>query len=144
MCRHENVIVDSQLETLSKVQAWFDRLYCSLEPELGWVKSSCDRLNIAIAEGFTNAVRHAHSHLPAETPIEIEVDLEYGQISIRIWDQGPPFDPTQLKEPEPGSLLTDGGYGWFLLRRAVDHVKYQRLGSQNCLTITHYRHSQIA
>ncbi|MEM6713823.1 MAG: anti-sigma regulatory factor, partial [Cyanobacteria bacterium P01_C01_bin.147] len=46
----------------------------------------------------------------------------------------------QLDEPRPGSLLCNGGYGWFLLRRAVDQVNYQRHGRQNCLEITHYRH----
>ncbi|MEM6520840.1 MAG: anti-sigma regulatory factor [Cyanobacteria bacterium P01_C01_bin.70] len=139
MQRSEHLVVDSQLETLNKVQAWFNRLYSSLEPELSWVKSSCDRLNIAVAEGFTNAVRHAHAQLPPETPIKIEVALGGDRIDIHIWDHGFPFDPQQLSEPKPGSLLNDGGYGWFLLRRAVDNVTYRRQGNQNCLKITQHR-----
>lgn len=139
MLRREHLVVDSKLETLLKVQRWFKELYSSLEPELSWVKGYCDRLNIAVAEGFTNAVRHAHALLPPETPITIDVLLKGDRIEICIWDQGDPFDPSQLGEPEPGSLLSEGGYGWFLLRRVADRVTYQRRHDKNCLEITQYR-----
>lgn len=139
MHRSERLVVDSRLETLNQVQTWFNQLYDSLGSELHWVKSNCDRLNIAVAEGFTNAVRHAHADLPPDTPIKITVALGSDRIDVQIWDYGHPFDPQQLTEPKPGSLLCDGGYGWFLLRRAVDRVIYQRKGNQNCLQITHYR-----
>ncbi len=134
------LVFDSRLETLNDIQTWFGRWYRSLESEFSWVKRDRDRLNIAVAEGFTNAVRHAHAKLPSATPIEIEVRLLGDHLEIRIWDQGDPFDPNQLQEPEPGSLLCHGGYGWFLLRRAVDRVTYRRHGEQNCLEITQYRH----
>lgn len=132
-------VVDSQLKTLNHVQAWFNRWYRTLGPESCWVQSNCDRLNIAVAEGFTNAVRHAHAQLPPETPIAIEVKLAADHVNVRIWDYGQPFNPDQLQDPQPASLLCDGGYGWFLLRRAVDQVVYWRQGHQNCLEITQYR-----
>lgn len=139
MLKREHLIVESKLEALFGIQQWFKDWYSSLEPELAWVNSHRDRLNIAVAEGFTNAVRHAHAMLPADTPIEIEVVLEGDRVVIYIWDQGHPFNPDTLTEPEPGTLLSDGGYGWFLLRRAADHVSYQRHGTQNCLEIMQYR-----
>jgi len=139
MRKSRRLIIESQLTSLNRVQAWFNHFYVGLEPELSWVKRHGDRLNIAVAEGFTNAVRHAHADLPPETPIIIEVNLESDRITIHIWDRGQPFDPNQLTEPQPGSLLCNGGYGWFLLRRAVDRAAYQRRGRQNCLEITQYR-----
>ncbi|RZM79601.1 ATP-binding protein [Leptolyngbya iicbica] len=134
------LVVDSRLETLNDIQAWFAHWYHSLEAEFSWVRRHGDRLNIAVAEGFTNAVRHAHGHLPPETPIKIEVHLVSDRLTICIWDHGQPFDPNQLPEPEPGSLLCHGGYGWFLLRRAVDRVTYRRQGERNCLEIMQNRH----
>ena len=134
------LVVDSRLETLNTIQVWFDHWYRSLGSDYSWVHQHGDRLNIAVAEGFTNAVRHAHAHLSAATPIKIEVQLVGDLLEICIWDYGQPFDPDQLQEPEPGSLLCHGGYGWFLLRRAVDCVTYRRQGEQNCLEITQYRH----
>jgi len=138
MLRREHLVVDSKLETLLKVQRWFKDLYESLESELSWVRTYCDRLNIAVAEGFTNAVRHAHAMMPSDTPIMIEVIFRGDRIEIFIWDQGTPFDPNQLVEPEPGSLLCDGGYGWFLLRRVADQVMYYRKDSRNCLEIIQF------
>jgi serine/threonine-protein kinase RsbW len=139
MPRCEHLIVDSKLEALFKVQQWFKDLYASLDPESAWVKGYCDRLNIAVAEGFTNAVRHAHAMLPPETPVIIDVLLKGDRIEICIWDQGKPFNPDHLTEPEPGSLLSDGGYGWYLLRRVADKVIYRRQGTKNCLEITQFR-----
>ncbi|MBE7381430.1 MAG: anti-sigma regulatory factor [Leptolyngbya sp. SIO1E4] len=139
MLKCEHLVVDSRLEALLKVQRWFKEVFASLEPDLVWVKHYCDRLNIAVAEGFTNAVRHAHASLPPETPISIEISVGGERIDICIWDQGDPFDPNEVREPELGSLLQEGGYGWFLLRRVADQVTYQRRENQNCLEITQYR-----
>ena len=109
MARRECLIVDSRLDNLFAVQNWFKDFYNSLEPDFTWVKQESDRLNIAVAEGFSNAVRHAHALLPPNTPIIIEVYLEGDRIHINIWDHGAPFDPNQLTEPEPGSWLVNGG-----------------------------------
>lgn len=35
------------------------------------VKTQLDRLNLALAEGFTNAVRHAHHALPQKQPLKL-------------------------------------------------------------------------
>ena len=47
---------------------------------------------LAVAEGFTNAVRHAHKGLPLETPIKLEVTVFNERLEIKIWDYGQPFD----------------------------------------------------
>ncbi|MFK8182349.1 MAG: ATP-binding protein [Phormidesmis sp.] len=121
--------VNSRLESLATVQQWFENLlnYCSdLSPApYFWVGEAFDQLNLALAEGFTNAVRHAHVNLPSHTPIVLECWVQFNQVEIRIFDQGEPFDPDSLVEPQPGTLR-EGGYGWFLLRRLVDEVTYER------------------
>ena len=137
--RYEHLVIDSKLETLFKVHDWLKAVCGSLEPDAAWVKQCFARLNIAVVEGVSNAMRHAHATLPPETPIAIDISLEGDRIDILIWDQGGPFDPTKLREPEPGSLLQGGGYGWVLLRRVVDRVTYHRQDDKNCLEITQYR-----
>ena len=110
----------------------FKSLFSQLAQESPWLYEQFDQLNLALAEGFTNAVRHAHVNLPSTTPIEIELwaqkfseENRHGvdSVEIRIFDQGEPFDPSSLSEPKPGSLR-EGGYGWFLLRRLADQVTY--------------------
>lgn len=126
MLERAHLSVNSRLEELVAVQQWFKALVSQRATEVPWINDQFDRLNLALAEGFTNAVRHAHADLPAATPIEIELVLEADKIEIRIFDRGAPFDPDSLSEPQPGALK-EGGYGWFLLRRLADQVTYRRL-----------------
>ncbi|MBE9109456.1 anti-sigma regulatory factor [Nodosilinea sp. LEGE 07298] len=130
--------VASQLDVVAQVQRWFHETCRSLEGESAWVGNHCDRLALALTEGFTNAVRHAHAHLPPETGIDIDLALDTDQVEIRIWDYGDPFNPELLPEPQPGELL-ESGYGWFLLRRLADKVTYYRAkDGRNCLSIVKY------
>ncbi len=125
MLERDRLTVNSYLEELASVQQWFRALISRLAERTPWIDDQFDQLNLALAEGFTNAVRHAHADLPGDTPIEIELVLQPERIEICIFDQGAPFDPDSLCEPKPGALR-EGGYGWFLLRRLADQVTYNR------------------
>jgi serine/threonine-protein kinase RsbW len=136
--QHDQLTTKSELKLLNQVQQWFEDFSLKYLFQLGWTETQLYRLNLALAEGFTNAVRHAHHALPPETTIEIEVSLWINKIELRIWDHGKPFDPNAIAEPEPGTLQV-GGYGWFLLRRLADHVVYERSeDGRNCLVIVKY------
>jgi serine/threonine-protein kinase RsbW len=133
--QHDQLTIKSELKLLNQVQQWFEDFSLKYLSQLGWTETQLYRLNLALAEGFTNAVRHAHRTLPPETTIEIEVSLWINKIELRIWDHGKPFDPNAIAEPEPGTLQV-GGYGWFLLRRLADRVVYERSDDgRNCLVI---------
>jgi serine/threonine-protein kinase RsbW len=128
-------IVKSDLASLNDLQSWFRHLCRRHGGRWSNLEDSVYRLNLALAEGFTNAVRHAHAGMPQETSIEVQVAFESEQVEIQIWDAGHPFNPDVLEEPKPGTLRLTGGYGWFLLRRLVDQVSYDRTGQQNCLRL---------
>jgi serine/threonine-protein kinase RsbW len=134
--RQDHLTVKSELRLLNQVQEWFEQFCLQHLSQLGWSKTQLDRLNLALAEGFTNAVRHAHHALPPETTIDVYLWVD--RLEIRIWDYGKPFNPDAIAEPEPGSLIV-GGYGWFLLRRLADRVVYERVrDGRNCLLIVKY------
>lgn len=136
--QHDHLAVKSELKLLNYVQQWFEQFSLKYLSQFGWSESQLYRLNLALAEGFTNAVRHAHGALPPETTIEIEVSLWIDRLEMRIWDQGKPFNPDAIAEPQPGTLQV-GGYGWFLLRRLADRVVYERsTDGRNCLLILKY------
>jgi serine/threonine-protein kinase RsbW len=132
-------IFGSNLCLLAQLQGWFED-FCQRHPLLvQWDTTQRYRFKLAMVEGFTNTVRHAHQYLPPDTKIEMEIAFrvtsQVAQLTFRIWDCGAPFDPSELEEPEPGTLQL-GGYGWFLLRRLCDRVTYDRGDDdRNCLTI---------
>ncbi|MBV8882376.1 MAG: anti-sigma regulatory factor [Chroococcidiopsidaceae cyanobacterium CP_BM_RX_35] len=135
MLQQDHLRVKSDLTVLNQVQQWFKRFCSRYSIQFSWSENQLYRLNLALAEGFTNAVRHAHHALPPETTIDIDLTLWTDRLEIRIWDQGKPFNPDALEEPAPGTLQ-EGGYGWFLLRRLADHVVYERgADGRNCLVI---------
>jgi serine/threonine-protein kinase RsbW len=136
-----HLTVRSDLKALTDVQSRFEQ-FCSQQPDReNWSDIQLYCLKLALAEGFSNAVRHAHRHLPPETPIDIEFTLSCDRVELKIWDWGDPFDPDALEEPELGTLR-QGGYGWFLLRRLVDRVSYRRDRSgRNCLSLEKQMHS---
>lgn len=135
MPNQARLTVRSHLEELAGVQRWFRTLISRMSVDTPWIDDQFDQLNLALAEGFTNAVRHAHAELPETTPIDIELSVSPDQLEIRIFDRGEPFDPDSLTEPKPGALR-EGGYGWFLLRRLSDRVSYDCVQDElNCLRI---------
>lgn len=138
MFYQDSLTVNSKLTVLNYVQKWFEKFWLQHDPAtIDRRDHQLYRLNLALAEGFTNAVRHAHSGLSADTSIDIQVTLHDDRMEIQIWDWGQPFDPTGIREPQPGTLQ-EGGYGWFLLRRLADEVSYDRRGQRNCLRIVKY------
>lgn len=142
MLQKAHLTVKSDLSLLSQVQDWFNGFCTRHSTRFLWLKQQLYPLNLALAEGFSNAVRHAHYELPSETPIDIDLSLWDDRIEIRIWDKGKPFNPDSIEEPIPGTLRI-GGYGWFLLRRLSDQVLYERShDGRNCLIIVKHSFAQ--
>ncbi|MBO9998032.1 MAG: anti-sigma regulatory factor [Cyanobacteria bacterium SID2] len=141
--RQRHLRVQSDLSVLTQIQRWFEDFCCQQKPLSVWSEDRRYCLKLAIAEGFSNAVRHAHRGRPLDTPIDLALLLYDDRLEIRIWDYGEPFDPETLEEPKPGTLR-QGGYGWFLLRRLSDRVVYERCrDNRNCLIIEQGLDEQI-
>ena len=79
--------VNTDLNALALVLQWYEQLEHLPIPKQVWLQCQ-----LALAEGFTNAVRHAHKGMPLETPIELEVRVFNESLEMRIWDSGKPFD----------------------------------------------------
>ena len=135
MRQNSHLHVNTDLQHLGQVLEWFNQVDPIPMPEADWLQCQ-----IALAEGFTNAVRHAHQDLPRDTPIELELEIYPDHIEIRIWDLGPPFDLSQTLAnlPEPHPLAT-GGRGLYLMHQSTDLLCYNRVnGHKNCLRMVKY------
>lgn len=125
--------VNTDLGALTQILSWFDRFNSTIIPPSVWLQCQ-----LALAEGFTNAVRHAHKNYPQETPIDIEVTLLDQLLEIRIWDVGSGFDLNQQLNQMPLAVDSDaeGGRGLKLMQQMSDSLSYTQTGDrQNCLLI---------
>jgi len=136
MSKHYHLSVNTDLNNLAQVLDWFEQIHPTQIAERQWLECQ-----IALAEGFTNAVCHAHQSLPQDTPIQLELGVEPEQIEIRIWDQGPIFDLGQYLQHYPSfpHQELDSGRGLLLIKRIADNLQYRRVDSRhNCLSIVKY------
>lgn len=113
----------SDLKALDQVLTWFDQFNQPSIPKKVWLQCQ-----LALAEGFTNAVRHAHKNLPTNVLIDIEVTLFPQALELRIWDQGPPFDLEKRVQEFEKTVdeQAGGGRGIYLLQKIADKLSYTR------------------
>lgn len=130
--RSIKIEVKSDLQALDEALFQLNQIYQDSIPVKDWLQC-----RLALAEGFTNAVRHAHKDLPKDTPIRIEVLLNQTSMEIEIWDRGPAFNlhsfiaETAKKHPDwPAS-----GRGIPILNKISSRLDYYRTGERNCLVI---------
>ncbi|CAD5962702.1 Serine-protein kinase RsbW [Planktothrix tepida] len=130
-----NLQVKTTLTALEEVLKWFDRITSTFLPS-----DIFHKCQIALTEGFTNAVRHAHRTLPETTPIELEVKVFSPWIEMRIWDWGEPFNLEKalemMSEMHADPLEHEGGRGLIFMSKLTDELYYTRLDDQrNCLVM---------
>lgn len=130
-----NLQVKTTLTALEEVLNWFDKITSTFLPS-----DIFHKCQIALTEGFTNAVRHAHRTLPETTPIELEVKVFSPWIEMRIWDWGEPFDLEKALESviamHADPLEHEGGRGLIFMSKLTDELYYMRLEDErNCLVM---------
>jgi len=118
---------------LKSVLAWFDQFRSAPIPHKTWMQCQ-----LALIEGVTNAVRHAHAGLPAATPVRVTVDIQDDTVSMCIWDQGPGFDLTTVLKSKltTDNREADGGRGLKIMYLVADQLTYAPSpGQGNCLRL---------
>jgi len=125
--------VATEIEALEKVLQWYeDSIRFRLPDRASW---ECE---LALNEGFVNAVQHAHKNLPKETPIELKLTITDNYLWIEIWDQGEPFDLIAeleaLKQSDLEPLEHESKRGLLFMEQLTDDLQYLRSNQwQNCL-----------
>jgi serine/threonine-protein kinase RsbW len=131
--------LETDLHGVNEVLQWFDQFTAPVLPQkFRW------QCQIALIEGFTNAVRHAHQHLPQTTPVELELKVFADCLEMRVWDQGEPFDLLAklqaLCQEKRDPLEHEGGRGLIFMHQLTDELSYERLpDGRNCLLMRKQR-----
>lgn len=131
----ESIQFNTDLDSLPQVLAWFEQFNQAPIPYAVWLE-----YQLALVEGFTNAVRHAHACKTSETPIDLEIAIDQEAIELRIWDCGSGFNLDQsLANPQVMEQTAERGRGLKIINKIADTVSYIRMGQRNCLSIVkHY------
>lgn len=70
------------------------------------------------------------------TWVEVETNVENGQLTIEFRDGGVAFDPLAKEDPDINASLDErniGGLGIFICKQMMDVVEYERKGDSNVL-----------
>ena len=85
-------------------------------------------INLALEEAVSNIIFYAFSD-SKDHEIQININLKNNQLTIIIEDNGKPFDPTDVANPDINLTAENrpiGGLGIFLIRKIMDKVFYLR------------------
>ncbi|MGZ8218496.1 ATP-binding protein [Methylomagnum sp.] len=109
----------------------------TLADELGWDAATSMHINLVLEELIANIVNHGY---PDGRPghIEVWLDATPGEIRLRIEDDGDPFDPFAVAEPDLSLDIEDrpiGGLGVHFVRRYTDSQAYQYGHGRNRVTL---------
>lgn len=98
-----------------------------------------DEAELVLAEALNNVVEHAYADAPeGQILLQIHADAQRAVLQIRDSGHEMPGGVPPAGRFEIGSdhaTLSEGGYGWHLIRRLSETVCYRRCGSTNCLEL---------
>lgn len=115
---------------------------------LGAPAQAVDDLVLAVDEWLTNVIVHGYAGRGGQ--VEIEVRPAPEAVCVCVRDMAPPFDPTQLPDPDINLPLEQrpiGGLGAYLMRQLVDAISHQvtpQGGNELTLTKRFTRSSNLA
>ena len=92
---------------------------------------------LALEEVFTNIVSYGYED-DKEHWISVTIRCAAGMLTLRLEDDGIPFDPCRAEAPDLQCSLEErrvGGMGILLAKRLTKDMMYERCGTRNILTL---------
>jgi serine/threonine-protein kinase RsbW len=93
----------------------------------GFNEFEINDINLAVAEVCTNTITHGLKNDPTRT-FQLVIQWNTGEIEIFIHEDGEPFDPAYLRDPDLEAPLEDrpvGGLGLYILRKLMDEADFR-------------------
>ena len=120
----------SELKTLARQLQAFGRATKLSE-------SSILKINICLEELFTNIVSYGYED-NLESPIIFTLTLIADELTIKVEDEGMPFNSLTVKNPEMVddlNIIQIGGFGVYIAKELMDDICYKRYQGKNYLTL---------
>lgn len=112
--------------------------------EAGLGMRDVNHCELAIDEAITNIVEHGYGADGGDKVIDIVVKQKQDRLEITIIDNGPPFNPLRIENPDPLASLDEraengGGWGIFFIKKVMDDVDYRYAGNRNHLMMVKHK-----
>jgi anti-sigma regulatory factor (Ser/Thr protein kinase) len=104
---------------------------------LGLSRKTLFEISLSMEEVFSNIISYGYSD-DAVHWINVAISHEDGMLIIRLEDDGIPFDPLKVEEPDcecPIDQRKIGNLGIHLTKKFMDDMVYERRGNINILIV---------
>jgi serine/threonine-protein kinase RsbW len=125
--------IENRIEELTSLAEQIDKLAEEWAISLALAMN----INLVIEEAISNIIFYAFTD-SNKHKIRISVSLANNSLTIKITDDGIPFNPLEHKQPDinlPVGERPVGGLGIFLISQIMDERSYIREGNKNILTL---------
>jgi len=119
---HTTFRVAADVQKLGEIRRFVEASADALQVESAVVRE----VVLAVDEAATNIILHGYQSQAGI--IEITIERQGDSLVIHLYDQAPPFDPTQVPAPDLTLPLEDrpvGKLGVYLIRHFMDNVIYE-------------------
>ena len=87
-------------------------------------------IRLAVEEAITNAFKHGHADLPADTTVRFSYEVSDDGVLVEVEDQGPGFNPDEIADPTlDENLERPFGRGLMLIRAYMTRVEHDKGGN---------------
>ena len=125
---------DANFQNLDEIREFVGEI----SRQVGFSEKEIYSIQLAADEASTNIIEHAYAGIE-NGKIQIDCSTEGDELKIVMHDNGKPFDPSSVPEPNVKADLSErkiGGLGMYLMRKLMDEVYYEAsLEKGNTLTM---------
>jgi len=100
--------------------------------------AATQKMGIILDELLNNTISYGFDD-PRGHEIHVNIELNNDHISLRVSDDGVPFNPFTHSDPDTSLSIEEreiGGLGVMLVKKLTDSQAYQRLSDRNVVTLT--------
>ena len=96
------------------------------------------KIHLALEELLSNIINYAYDEPGGMMDLDFSFEDNDETLVIVIKDQGKPFNPFDMKDPDLTGSASErkiGGLGIYLVKNTVDFTNYKREGDSNIITL---------